>query len=150
MSDTDVFYIDEQGHIIPHATKVAKFYGNTTDVPLDFPPSKLINPMANDAIVILPVLSAVLGLTCLASIGFIIAKRDNPIIKRSSVKSNVMILTGLTLGSISPWLYLGMPTAGMCGAQTFVATVSFGMVFSNLLAKTWRVYKVSLGCFSGS
>ncbi|KAI8820079.1 periplasmic binding protein-like I [Fimicolochytrium jonesii] len=119
------------------------FYGGSKTVPLDFPPLVRLNPVwktgegAGFAF-----LSALLLSTNIASLIAVVHLRHKVAIKRASWKSLAMILVGLTVADVAPLLYIGELSTGVCVLQPFVLNVAFGLVFSNLMAKTFRVYKI--------
>lgn len=135
-------------------------------IPFDAEPSKPQNPPWKGIGGVFAALSVILILTGLASAVITVWFKDNAIIKRSSWKSLLMVAIGTVIANISPLLYIGSLNKAMCIGQPFVLNVGFGrlmgfwnhsllasgakgnsythsgLAFSNLLAKTWRVYKV--------
>ncbi|KAJ3189717.1 hypothetical protein HDU85_000001 [Gaertneriomyces sp. JEL0708] len=141
-NDIKVAIIDE--NMIVHDTgNKAVFFAGREDIPPDFAPSIAQNVEWNSALggvfASLAVLFIVLGLVATAMIVFY---RNEGVIKKASWKSLTLIALGTSIASISPLLYIGTPNKAMCVLQPIVLNVGFGLTFSNLLAKTWRVYKI--------
>ncbi|KAI9008427.1 7 transmembrane sweet-taste receptor of 3 GCPR-domain-containing protein [Gaertneriomyces semiglobifer] len=121
------------------------FFGGRpgTDIPADHPSPNNLNPTWRSG------QGAAFGAaaaTLLATKVFLLAAvyryRSKPVIHRASWKSLVMILMGLMLGDVAIFLYIGRLSAATCVAQPFLLNVAFGLVFSNIMAKTWRIYKI--------
>ncbi|TPX53743.1 hypothetical protein PhCBS80983_g06188 [Powellomyces hirtus] len=120
------------------------FFGNSLTLPSDLPPPTRHNPTwASPQGIIFSTLSALLLAAHLTAIVVTYRNRNVTVIKRGSWKSLVLILVGLVWVGVAPLLYLGDMSAAVCGVQPFILNVGFGIVFANLGAKTWRVYRVS-------
>ncbi|KAJ3183073.1 hypothetical protein HDU87_007495 [Geranomyces variabilis] len=121
------------------------FFGGSTVVPPDLAPPERFNPAWNSAqgaafsavAVFLILAHALAGAT-------VWSNRYKAVIKRGSWKSLFLIAMGLAIIDVAPLLYVGTVKNGVCVAQPFVLNIGFGLVFSNLMAKTWRVFRVSL------
>ncbi|KAJ3185721.1 hypothetical protein HDU85_001080 [Gaertneriomyces sp. JEL0708] len=145
--DYEVAELDEHWNvhdIYEEGKKVqAIFFGGSTVIPPDFAPSVAQNPTWNSAI---GALIATLSLLCttfgLGSVIVVFIYRNEGVIKKASWKSLLLIALGTCLVSASPLLYIGSLDRAMCIGQPFLLNVGFGLTFSNLLAKTWRVYKI--------
>ncbi|KAJ3140024.1 hypothetical protein HDU90_008928 [Geranomyces variabilis] len=119
------------------------FFGGSTVVPLDHPLPQYLNPSWDSALgVTFALAAAILVASKVAVLVAVIRYRAATVLKRASWKSLVLILAGLVLGDVGVLLYIGSLSDAICIAQVFVLNIAFGLVFSNLLAKTWRVYKI--------
>ncbi|KAJ3021793.1 hypothetical protein HKX48_007764 [Thoreauomyces humboldtii] len=119
------------------------FFGGSTIVPTDLPAPKILNPEWHSGEAILfCLIAAFLLFTNVSSITVTYRSRFKPVIKRASWKSLMMVLFGLVLLNISPFLYIGTMTRSTCVAQPFILNMGFGLVFANLAAKNWRVFKI--------
>ncbi|KAI8816915.1 periplasmic binding protein-like I [Fimicolochytrium jonesii] len=119
------------------------FAGGSTQIPTDFPPLTQLNPAWKSSEGLLfTVLAAILLATNVGSMAAVYTCRNKSVIKRASWKSLVLILVGLLLLDITPFLYTGTLKKWTCVAQPFIFNIGFGLVFANLMAKTWRVYKI--------
>ncbi|KAJ3010222.1 hypothetical protein HKX48_007521 [Thoreauomyces humboldtii] len=119
------------------------FYGGSTTIPTDLPIPTVLNPTWTSPIgIVFSTLAGFLLLTNVFSMGVTFLCRAKAPIKRASWKSLMMCLLGLVLLNASPFLYIGDLSAGACGAQIFVLNCGFGLVFANILAKTFRVFKI--------
>ncbi|KAJ3162568.1 Gamma-aminobutyric acid type B receptor subunit 2 [Geranomyces variabilis] len=119
------------------------FFGGSKEIPTQLPPPELYNPSWKSAQGI--ALVAIAALLLLTHIGFMVTTytyRQRAVIKRAAWKSLVMIAAGLAVVDISSFLYVGTMRRGTCVAQPFFLNIGFGLVFSNLMAKTWRVYRI--------
>ncbi|KAJ3147802.1 hypothetical protein HDU89_005161 [Geranomyces variabilis] len=119
------------------------FFGGSSVVPADIAPPERFNPAwksaqgsAFSAVAIFLIAAHVLAGATVWS------NRYKAVIKRGSWKSLFFIAMGLAIIDIAPLLYVGTMTNGVCVAQPFILNVGFGLVFSNLMAKTWRVYRI--------
>ncbi|KAJ3006961.1 hypothetical protein HKX48_009379 [Thoreauomyces humboldtii] len=121
------------------------FFGGraSTDVPADHPLPEYLNPTWRSGQgMAFAAAAAILLTTKLAVLVGVIWFRTSSAFKRASWKSLALILMGLMLADASVFLYIGNLSHATCMAQPFFLNVAFGLVFSNLLAKTWRVFKI--------
>ncbi|KAI9092996.1 periplasmic binding protein-like I [Phlyctochytrium arcticum] len=141
-NDIKVAVIDGQMDVVATGNR-AVFFGGRLDIPPDFKPSVAQNAPWNSplsaGVAFLAVLFIVLGLV---SMTLIFVYRNEAIIKKASWRSLALIASGTSIASISPLLYIGTPSKVLCILQPIVLNVGFGLTFSNLLAKTWRVHKI--------
>ncbi|KAI8818651.1 cupin-like domain-containing protein [Fimicolochytrium jonesii] len=121
----------------------ALLFSGSPVIPIDFPASKLLNPTwAEGQGLIVSIVSGTVLLSNAVSMTLVFVFRDKIVIKRAGGQSLMLIVLGLILLDVSPLLYVGNLTRAICIAQPLVLNVGFGLVFANLSAKTFRVYKV--------
>ncbi|KAJ3163481.1 hypothetical protein HDU86_000060 [Geranomyces michiganensis] len=119
------------------------FFGGSVVIPLDHPLPLYLNPSWESAQgVSFSLAAAILIATKAAIFVILIRHKTAAVLKRASWKGMAIILSGLMLGDVGVFLYIGRLSDAICLAQPFVLNVAFGSIFSTLLAKTWRVYKI--------
>ncbi|KAJ3181209.1 hypothetical protein HDU87_001338 [Geranomyces variabilis] len=119
------------------------FYGGSMKVPADLPPAERFNPEWKSLQgVLFSLIAALFLIVHFVWAGLVYIFRAKTIIKRASWFSLVLIALGLIMVDIAPLLYVGRLKNWTCVAQVFVLNMGFGLVFSNLMAKTWRVYRI--------
>ena len=96
------------------------------------------NPLA----IVITIVSVILIVLCLlTSIDFIIWI-DTKVIRASSPLFCMLILLGGIMGFASALLFLGQPTNGVCLARIWLSGLAFATVYSNLIAKNYRLYRI--------
>lgn len=85
------------------------------------------------------VIASVFSFFALIIVLILIAHKDNPAVRKSSVWFCTFMAVGFVIGYLSMLAYIGKPSVNVCLAQIWVPTIAFGLVFANLLAKTWRI-----------
>jgi len=89
--------------------------------------------------------AAVAGLLVIASLAFMVAVnkyKGHAVVKASSIPFLHVILTGSIIGYTAV-VFNGIHSLA-CVATPIAISISFALMFSALLAKTWRVYKIFL------
>eukprot|EP01135_Chromosphaera_perkinsii_P011949 Nk52_evm2s2542 gene=Nk52_evmTU2s2542 len=86
--------------------------------------------------------SGVVMLVFLFTLALIWYFKKHPVVKAASYLFLVLILGGLLMGSITVFLWVSKPTDSICAAQPWVAGLAFSLVYSNLLAKTFRIWRI--------
>ena len=86
--------------------------------------------------------SAVIILLFIFTLAIIWYYKKHPVVKAASYLFLVLILLGLLMGSATVFLWVSKPTATLCIAQPWVAGLAFSLVYSNLLAKTFRIWRI--------
>ena len=72
----------------------------------------------------------------------LILYRDTPVIKSSSPLFCFSIVVGIILGYLSVYASIGLPTTDSCNASLWLLNLAFIIVFSFLLTKTYRIYRI--------
>lgn len=71
-----------------------------------------------------------------------ILKRNTPVIRSSSPLFCLFILLGIAFAYVTPFSYIGPQTTLSCAAPVVLGPLSFSIIFGNLLAKTFRIYRI--------
>eukprot|EP01135_Chromosphaera_perkinsii_P003392 Nk52_evm16s242 gene=Nk52_evmTU16s242 len=79
---------------------------------------------------------------CIVVTVMIYAYREHPVIKSSSAPFCIVMAIGFLLGYLTLTLYFGKPTPNLCMARACFAAISFILIFSSLLAKTYRIARI--------
>lgn len=90
----------------------------------------------------------ILILTCIGMItvvlvgaGFIVF-RQKQVIKASSRELSALILFGVLLSYVLPFLFVARPTAAVCGIRRFAIGFCFAISYSALLVRTNRIHRI--------
>ena len=90
-------------------------------------------------------------LLCLTSIGIIMAIsvgvmfaifHHHKVIKASSRELSALVLVGILLCYILPFLFIARPTAAVCGVRRFAIGFCFAISYSALLVRSNRIYRI--------
>ncbi|KAI9179368.1 hypothetical protein H9P43_004687 [Blastocladiella emersonii ATCC 22665] len=129
--------------ITPSPDYKAKFFGGSTDVPLDRPVQSRKYPVYTDfgAIIVLA-LTAILAITIVATVGYLFVHRGHSNVKNMSLPFVVMIAVGLLFVLASTVLWIGEPSAATCGAGRWTFALGYELVVSATAAKSFRIYAI--------
>ncbi len=83
-----------------------------------------------------------LTLLTVSCFAYYIAFWRNTIIKRASPLFSVLILTGVILCILSQFFFDVRQTALTCAAKIWLLAIGIGLIFGNLFAKSYRIYKI--------
>ncbi|KAJ3156156.1 hypothetical protein HDU86_004124 [Geranomyces michiganensis] len=137
------YFTGERGDNIVLQPEEFSFFGKSKVTPPDIAPPERFNPAWESSQGAgFSAIAVALLLVHLASGATVFNNRHKAVIKRGSWKSLSMIAFGLGIIDIAPLLYVGTVNKAVCVAQPFVLNIGFGLVFSNLMAKTWRVFRI--------
>jgi len=67
---------------------------------------------------------------------------NNPIIRTASPEFLLIMLVAISLGFVSVYFWLGKPTTALCILRFTFPSMVFVVMFSPLLAKTWRIWYI--------
>ena len=93
-------------------------------------------------------LSAIIGLSCASLVVVVFSLmmfyfyRDTKLLKASQPAVGCVILCGCGVGSLRALTAFAQPNTALCMAQMWLSHVAFGVVFSALVVKSWKVHKV--------
>ena len=93
------------------------------------------------ALIALLCASAGIALTAFVAVIYAIFNQ-NRIIKASSRDLSAILIIGLVLCYILPFLFVAKPSAAICGVRRFFVGFSFAVCFSALLVKTNRIHRI--------
>ena len=86
---------------------------------------------------------AVLGLVSVSAATVVFALYWNtPVIKSSGREQMVILLIGITLSFIMPFIFISPPVLGVCIVQSFGAWLALSLMFGALLVKIVRVARI--------
>ena len=86
---------------------------------------------------------ALIGITATISVSIVfIIYRNERIIKASSRELNAVLLCGILLCYLMPFLYIAKPSPALCAIQRFSVGFCFSLCFSALLVKTNRIHRI--------
>eukprot|EP00794_Sanderia_malayensis_P004605 gene4605-5211_t len=96
-----------------------------------------------DPVGIVVLCCSILGMLATTGVLVLFIKyHSSPIIKASGREASLFMLAGIYLCFISPLIYLANPSMVVCGAQRFIAGLSFSIVYAPLVLKTNRLYRI--------
>jgi len=93
------------------------------------------------AITVIVILGVLVALQVLTSAAILI-KRDTPIMAYSSVPFLISMQVGIVLIYVSVLAWFGDPTTGSCNVRIWFGFFGFALLYSALLAKVFRVYRI--------
>jgi len=93
--------------------------------------------------VITMIIVIILMLIALALLVDVLIFRKHRVYKRSATLFCYFILIGAIIGYVSIFFWLGRPTNANCMIRIWLGAIAYGLVYSNLLAKNWRLYRVT-------
>ena len=104
---------------------------------------KLVYPKWNDSLSIVLVLTALLALvlTMLTILVYFVYK-DNRFLKASGRELCFVMLVGIALCFIVPFLYIAKPKDGVCYARGLVIGLALAMCYAPLFMKINRIYRI--------
>mmetsp|Transcript_24360 Transcript_24360/g.35740 ORF Transcript_24360/g.35740 Transcript_24360/m.35740 type:complete len:884 (-) Transcript_24360:202-2853(-) len=116
-------------------------YAGDTTKPLDRPEPHVehLNPVLVGISLIISICA--LTLSTIYSVMFYVYRRTR-LIRATQPAVYYVVLSGCFLGGIRAITALIVPTTGLCMSQMWIAHLSFTLVFSSLLVKVWKIYKV--------
>ncbi|MBN3274477.1 GRM1 protein, partial [Polyodon spathula] len=95
---------------------------------------------------IVAVVFSCLGILVTMFVTFIfVLYRDTPVVKSSSRELCYIILAGIFLGYICPFILIARPTVGSCYLQRLLVGLSSAMCYSALVTKTNRIARILAG-----
>ncbi|KAK1170816.1 metabotropic glutamate receptor 1-like isoform X1 [Acipenser oxyrinchus oxyrinchus] len=95
---------------------------------------------------IVAVVFSCLGILVTMFVTFIfVLYRDTPVVKSSSRELCYIILAGIFLGYICPFILIARPTVGSCYLQRLMVGLSSSMCYSALVTKTNRIARILAG-----
>lgn len=97
---------------------------------------------SNGAAYALAILAAIGLFGCVSLAGLLFAYRQEKEIRSTSPVFNFLVLIGCTLGFITIYINIGMPTNSSCLADVWISFNALGMILGNLLAKNYRIYMI--------
>jgi basic membrane lipoprotein Med (substrate-binding protein (PBP1-ABC) superfamily) len=92
--------------------------------------------------IILCVITGILIIASLLSMFDVLYNRDTPVYRAASPMFCMLILAGITIACIAPFLWIGYRTKYNCMAPWWVLGIGFALIFSCLLAKNWRIWRI--------
>ncbi|KAL7748321.1 hypothetical protein RI367_006280 [Sorochytrium milnesiophthora] len=66
----------------------------------------------------------------------------HPVIKRSSPRIVLPMLLGICIGHLSIFTTYGLPSRASCILDAWMLPICFSLVFSNLIIKSYRIYRI--------
>jgi len=135
-------YQDQTGTITFNFTGIPIFPGNTTSVPSDVPQKKDF-ALGWAVRYVFLIITIVLILLLLLILAIFISKKEEKIIRLSSVSMGVLTMFGIVLYYICVFLLYPEPTDHTCLAYIWVLKIAFCFTFGCLFVKTlklWRSY----------
>lgn len=67
---------------------------------------------------------------------------NTPVMKTASPTFLQMIIWGCAGAYLTVLLYIGIPTDAQCAFQVILPPAAFGLIFGNLLVKTFRIWRI--------
>lgn len=86
--------------------------------------------------------AAIATIAQVLTLGVVYFSRRTPVISSASPTFCYLILLGGILGCMAIVSFIGKPTPALCGLRLWLPGVAFVITFSNLLVKTYRVYRI--------
>eukprot|EP00004_Rigifila_ramosa_P003531 TRINITY_DN1376_c0_g1_i3.p1 TRINITY_DN1376_c0_g1~~TRINITY_DN1376_c0_g1_i3.p1 ORF type:complete len:3289 (+),score=642.11 TRINITY_DN1376_c0_g1_i3:45-9911(+) len=68
--------------------------------------------------------------------------RETPVMKGITPMFSLVICFGCILGLVGILFYIGRPSEALCTVRIWLSYLAFVVIFSNLLGKTWRVWRI--------
>ena len=96
----------------------------------------------NTASIIIAVVSVISMIGTLAVLLIFLKYRNNPTVKASARELSCIILTGIFLCFIIPFIFIAKPTDLVCAARQVTPGIALTMIYSALFMKINRVYRV--------
>eukprot|EP00004_Rigifila_ramosa_P010877 TRINITY_DN2298_c0_g1_i4.p1 TRINITY_DN2298_c0_g1~~TRINITY_DN2298_c0_g1_i4.p1 ORF type:complete len:3426 (-),score=677.36 TRINITY_DN2298_c0_g1_i4:52-9360(-) len=125
---------------------VTRFETQSSAIPAAFRvvlESDLVYVRSSDPLGAFLIAVAVIGIVITCASTFAMHKhRANPMIKSLSPGLSYLILLGIVVGFVEVIISTGKPTDALCVARVWVGALSFSLILSNLLAKTWRIWRL--------
>lgn len=122
----------------------SKLYFNGNDIPIS-----AITPRDEDLSTPLGVITFSIAITlCIfvVLLAFIVyTYRDAPVVKRMSPTFCILILIGMVLSLVAIVLWSTKPDTITCILRIWAFVIGIGIIFANLLVKTYRLYKIFHG-----
>lgn len=117
------------------------FQNNKLDDCSELAPSLVVTSNSGSSVVM--VIFAVAGTIYSLLMGLmLVARSDSPMIKAMSPFFCFVILSGCVLSYLSVLVFIGEPSAFTCAARPWFLTTAFGLCFSMIAAKNWRIYSI--------
>jgi len=103
--------------------------------------------------------AAAIALSCVAALLIAITfaimvymniHRTHPVVLASSLRFCNAILIGSLLGYVAVFMFFGRPTVELCVFRPILLALSFGVMYSHLLVKNFRIWRIFKTPFSKS
>ncbi|ORZ36688.1 7 transmembrane sweet-taste receptor of 3 GCPR-domain-containing protein [Catenaria anguillulae PL171] len=109
----------------------------------DTPPMTMTNPQYGEPVtyVFLAIAGVALVIVVSAAVA-LVALRHSPPVRTSTPLAGVLVCMGAVLKIASAVLYVDVPNVLVCQARESMVFIGQSLIYSALLAKTYRIYKV--------
>ena len=98
----------------------------------------------------LSAVAALLIAITIAIMAFMNYHHTHPVVLASSLRFCNAILVGALLGYIAVFMFFGHPTVELCVFRPILLALSFGVMYSHLLVKNFRIWRIFKTPFSKS
>lgn len=113
---------------------------------VSLPASLLVNceymPMTSSTFAGILVITLIVAILLVAAMAFVYKHRNTPVIKRSQYELLELMLLGGVFICIAAIVYAGKPSYFLCGVRPVAISTGFTTIFSSLIVKSLRVYRV--------
>ena len=97
----------------------------------------------SDAVAIIIILLSLIGMFCTATVAFVfIICHKHKIVKASSRELSAILLGGIYLCFLIPFLSIGKPTIPTCIGRRFLFGFSFSLCYAALLVRSNRIHRI--------
>jgi ABC-type branched-subunit amino acid transport system substrate-binding protein len=136
-----VGYVDSDNNYVKVVDPI--FHSYSSAVPLDSAQRVSTNTAVSSPLAVLfIILSGFMIFLCIAMMVLIFRYRESRSIKNIAPISSILMLFGFIIAYLTIFVNIGEPSAMGCNLQVAMPALAFSIIFSNLLAKTWRIYKI--------